>query len=135
MDWILVNIVLSLLILSISSAFTGVYTYIRNESLSADAIAHATLPGVCIGFMIAGFKSTVWMYSGAFFTGLLCQFLIQFISQKSKIKKDTATAIVLSSLFFTRFSPVKIHYGLTFLFKQKWTKSFSLRSSSFYPAK
>lgn len=99
MDQILQNIILGLLFLAVSSALTGVYAYIKDDSLSADAIAHSTLPGVCIGFMLAGEKSNVYMYSGALFTGMLCQFTISYIHQHSKIKKDTLTALVLTTFF------------------------------------
>jgi manganese/zinc/iron transport system permease protein len=99
MDPIIVNISLSLTFLAIACAITGVFAYVKNDSLAADAIAHASLPGVCIGFMIAGYKSNIWMYSCALLTGIACQYLIHLIVRQTKIKKDTATALVLTTLF------------------------------------
>lgn len=98
-DPIIVNITLGLIILAIGSALTGVFAYMKNDSLSADAIAHSTLPGVCIGFIVAGEKSTIYMYLGALLTGILCQLLISMVQSNSKIKKDAITAIVLTTLF------------------------------------
>ncbi len=99
MDSILLNILIALLALSITSAITGVYAYLKNDSLSADSIAHSTLPGILIGFMFAGYKSNVHLYLGAVSTGLFSQFLISYLQAHSKLKKDSITAIVLTSLF------------------------------------
>lgn len=85
--------------LALSSAITGVYTYLKEDSLSADAIAHSSLPGVCLGFMVSGYKSNLHLYIGAIIAGLVCQFLISYISSNTKIKKDSVTALVMTTLF------------------------------------
>jgi manganese/zinc/iron transport system permease protein len=99
LDSIIINIVLVLILLAISSAITGVFAYLKEDSLSADAIAHSTLPGVCLGFMISGYKSNLHLYTGALVAGLVCQFLISYIFSTTKIKKDTITALVMTTLF------------------------------------
>lgn len=98
-DIIVLKIGLGLTLLALSSAVTGVFAYIKNDSLSADAIAHSTLPGVCLGFILSGTKSPLFMYGGALVFGIICQFLISKIDQYSKLNKDAVTAIVLTSLF------------------------------------
>lgn len=98
-DPLILKIVLALTILAIASASTGVFAYIMEDSLSADAIAHSTLPGVCIGFMFAGTKESLALYVGALAFGIICQFLISKINQHSKLKKDPITAVVLTTLF------------------------------------
>lgn len=99
LDIIILKIGLGLALLAVGSAVTGVFAYIKNDSLSADAIAHSTLPGVCLGFILSGVKSPVYLYGGALVFGLICQFLISKINQYSKLNKDAVTAVVLTSLF------------------------------------
>ena len=52
-----------------------------------------------IGFLVSGYKSNLYIYSGAILTGILCQFIISYVSKKSKIKKDSITAITLTTMF------------------------------------
>lgn len=82
-----------------STATVGTFAYLRKRSLLGDGIAHALLPGVCLGFMISGEKNIFYLLGGAFVTGWLSTFLVDFIVNRSKLKQDVAIAIVLSSFF------------------------------------
>ena len=64
-----------------------------------DAVAHSVLPGVCLGFILAGNKNPVLLISGAFVTGWLSLIIIDYISAKSKIKEDAAIGLILSVFF------------------------------------
>ena len=43
----------------------GAFAVLRRRALVGDALAHATLPGLCIAFLLAGEKNLVWMLLGA----------------------------------------------------------------------
>lgn len=92
-------VTLGAILLTGSAALMGTYTLLNKKSLIGDAIAHAVLPGVCLGFILAGSKDPWWILGGAFFTGALSVYLIDFIVQHSRIKEDTAIALVLSVFF------------------------------------
>ena len=80
-------------LLSASSAIVGSFTLLKKKALVGDAVAHAVLPGICAAFLVAGAaKHTAWMIAGAFFTGWLALVLIDYITAKSKLKKDAAIA-------------------------------------------
>jgi manganese/zinc/iron transport system permease protein len=87
------------MLLTGSAAMMGTYTLLNKKALIGDAIAHAVLPGVCLGFILAGNKDPLWILLGAFITGALSVYLIDFIVQHSRIKEDTAIALVLSVFF------------------------------------
>ena len=53
----------------------------KNMSLVGDALAHAILPGVVVGYMIAGY-STLAFFSGAVAAGLLTAFGITWIQRR-----------------------------------------------------
>lgn len=92
-------VTLGAMLLTGSAAMMGTYMLLNKKALIGDAIAHAVLPGVCIGFMLAGNKDPLWILAGAFITGALSVYLIDFIVQHSRIKEDTAIALVLSVFF------------------------------------
>lgn len=92
-------VTLGALLLTGSSALMGTFALLSKKSLVGDAIAHAVLPGVCLGFMLAGTKDPLWILAGAFLTGGLSVYLIDFIVHNSRIKEDTAIGLVLSVMF------------------------------------
>lgn len=78
----------------------GCFLVLRGMSLLGDATGHATLPGVCIGFLIAGSQKTMgWLLSGALVTGLLAAWLVGFISRRPRTRPDAAIGAVLSVFF------------------------------------
>ena len=92
-------VVLGMLCINSSSALIGTFAYLRKRSLIGDAIAHSLLPGICIGFLFAGEKNIIYLLGGAFVSGWVSIFLIDYIVNHSRIKQDTAIGIVLSSFF------------------------------------
>ncbi|WP_199620563.1 metal ABC transporter permease [Paenibacillus alkalitolerans] len=92
-------ILLGSLLLGLSSGVLGTFAYLRKQSLMGDALAHAALPGVCIAFMLTNTKSLWFFLIGAAIAGIIATFGIGFITRNSRIKQDTALAIVLSVFF------------------------------------
>lgn len=86
-------------LLTASSAIVGAFTFLNKKSLVGDAIAHAVLPGICLGFIMAGTKNPVALIAGAFITGWISLVLVEFITSKTRIKEDTAIGLILSVFF------------------------------------
>src|SRR5699024_12071080 len=63
-------------------------------ALMGDAISHAILPGVAISYMLG-----VNYFYGAVVMGILTALGIGFVSQKSRVKSDSAIGIVFSAFF------------------------------------
>ncbi|MEO1256099.1 MAG: metal ABC transporter permease, partial [Bacteroidota bacterium] len=49
-------VVFGTILLSISSAVVGCFTFIKKKSLVGDVVSHAVLPGICISFLVSGSK-------------------------------------------------------------------------------
>jgi len=92
-------VVFGSILLTGSSAIVGSFTFLKKKALVGDAVAHAVLPGVCLSFILYGEKNPIVLILGAFFTGWLSLILIDYISNKSKIKEDTAIGLILSVFF------------------------------------
>jgi len=92
-------VVLGSILLTSSSALVGVFTFLKKKALVGDAVAHAILPGICLGFLFAGTKNPFYLITGAFVTGWISLILIDLITAKTKIKEDTAIGLILSVFF------------------------------------
>lgn len=77
----------------------GAFAVLRRQSLLGDALAHAALPGVCLGFLIAGGRDLGSIMAGAFFTGALAALVMMLITRATTLKTDAALGIVLSVFF------------------------------------
>jgi ABC-type Mn2+/Zn2+ transport system permease subunit/Mn-dependent DtxR family transcriptional regulator len=86
------------IMVGISCGLIGTYIMLRGLSLIGDALAHAVLPGVVIGFMVGG-KSPLSLFIGASAAGILTALLISFVERNSKIKSDTAIGIIFTGAF------------------------------------
>ena len=86
-------------LLGIVSAIIGTFAVLKKESLLGDGISHASLAGICLAFLITRKKELYILLFGALIIGLLCTFLIHYTQLKSKVKFDSAIALMLSTFF------------------------------------
>ncbi|TKI07768.1 metal ABC transporter permease [Martelella alba] len=77
--------------LSLSTAPLGVFLLLRRMSLVGDALSHAILPGVAIGYLISG-MSLLAMGVGGFIAGLLVALLSGWVSTLTPLKEDATFA-------------------------------------------
>lgn len=82
----------------------GTFLVLRRRALVSDAIAHATLPGVCAAFILAAHlgwdtRSLPLLLAGASLTGLLGMWALSVIQRLSPVKDDAALGVVLSVFF------------------------------------
>ncbi len=92
-------VVFGSMLLAVSSAIVGCFTFLKKKALVGDVVSHAVLPGICLSFIISGTKDPFLLIIGAFITGWLSIVVMDYIIQHSKIKEDTATGLSLSVFF------------------------------------
>lgn len=81
------------LALSLSAAPLGVFLTLRRMSLLGDALSHAVLPGVAIGFMISGLSLTA-MALGGVLAGMLVAALAGLVTRFTTLKEDASLAAI-----------------------------------------
>ena len=81
------------LALSISAAPLGVFLTLRRMSLLGDALSHALLPGVAIGFMLFGLSLSA-MALGGVVAGMLVASLAGLITRFTALKEDASLAAI-----------------------------------------
>jgi zinc/manganese transport system permease protein len=79
--------------LSLSAAPLGVFLTLRRMSLMGDALSHAVLPGVAIGFMVAGLSLTA-MALGGMLAGLVVAAIAGWVSRFTNLKEDASLAAI-----------------------------------------
>ncbi|NVJ87606.1 MAG: metal ABC transporter permease [Algoriphagus sp.] len=92
-------VVLGITLLGIGSAFVGTFSFLDNKALLGDAISHAILPGICLGFMLAGEKNPYFIVGGAIASGGLATYLSSWLKENTKLTEDTIIAVILSVFF------------------------------------
>lgn len=97
-DWA-VRALLASIIIGVLCGTLGVFVVLRNMSLLGDALSHAVLPGVVLGFVVFGAASAVGIFGGAVLAGLVMAGLITWIQKKVSTKPDAAIGIVFSAMF------------------------------------
>lgn len=90
---------LGAMLLGIISGVLGSFAVIRKQSLLGDAVSHAALPGIALAFLFTLTKRTEVLLLGALISGLLATWLIVMIDRYSRIKFDSALALILSVFF------------------------------------
>ena len=81
------------LALSLSAAPLGVFLTLRRMSLLGDALSHAVLPGVAVGFMLCGLSLTA-MAAGGVLAGMLVVALAGLVSRATALKEDASLAAI-----------------------------------------
>ena len=80
------------LALSLSAAPVGVLLVLRRLALLGDALAHGILPGVALGFALAGGASVLAMSLGGLAAGLVVALAAGLVARGTMIREDAALA-------------------------------------------
>jgi ABC-type Mn2+/Zn2+ transport system permease subunit len=96
-DFMLRGLVASVIV-GVVCAVVGVYVVLRGMAFFGDALAHAVLPGVALGYLFSGgSRDTLfwWALGAAVFVALA----VGRISKHAEIREDTAIGILFASMF------------------------------------
>lgn len=86
-------------LLGAGAGLVGSFAVLRRRALLGDALAHAALPGLCLGFLAFGERNLFAMLAGALVTGLLGIGVVTVLRRYTRVREDAAIGIVLSVFF------------------------------------
>lgn len=95
----LMLVLCGLFAMGMSAGVIGCFTFLRKRTLIGDAVAHAVLPGVAIGYMFSGTKDPISLLIGGVVFGYIAIKSIDYIANKTKLSEDTAIALVTTVYF------------------------------------
>lgn len=85
--------------LGISCGLLGSFIVVRKLSLFGDTLSHAVLPGVAIGYLMAGEKDPFAIFVGATLAGVLGTVMVNLIKKTTHIKEDSSLGMVLAGFY------------------------------------
>jgi len=85
------------LMVGVVCAVLGAYIVLRGMAFLGDALAHAILPGVAVGYLLAG-NNPAWLTIGALVAGVVTALGIGRIS-RGGLKEDTAIGVMFTGMF------------------------------------
>ncbi|MBC7099200.1 metal ABC transporter permease [Candidatus Bipolaricaulota bacterium] len=93
-------------------AVMGTYVVLRGMAFFGDALAHAILPGVAVGYLVTGGgrRSLFWWGLG---TAILMALGIGAVSRKANLREDTAIGIVFAGMFALGIALISTVRGYT----------------------
>lgn len=91
-------------LLGISAGVTGTFLFLRKRALVSDAISHATLPGVCLAFIImvalgGDGRNLVGLLAGSAISALIGLLCLSWLTRQTRLAEDAAIGAVLSVFF------------------------------------
>jgi manganese/iron transport system permease protein len=105
-DWLLLPLqyafmvrgLLAAILVGVVCAVVGTYVVLRGMAFFGDALAHAILPGVAVGYLVSG-GARAPLFWWALVTAVFTSVGIGALSRGAKIKADTAIGIVFAGMF------------------------------------
>ncbi|MCB0336965.1 MAG: metal ABC transporter permease, partial [Bdellovibrionales bacterium] len=90
-------------LLGMAAGVTGVFVLLRERAMVSDAIAHSTLPGLALAFLVLHAlgieRSFGWLLFGAVLSGLFGLLLIHLLSHYTRLAEEASIGAVLSVFF------------------------------------
>jgi manganese/iron transport system permease protein len=90
--------IIASILVGIVCAVVGTYVVLRGMAFFGDALAHAILPGIAVGYLVGdGAREPLFWW--ALVTAIISSLSIGAISRNTRIKEDTAIGIIFAGTF------------------------------------
>ncbi len=89
---------IAVLMVGVVCATVGVFIVLRGMAFFGDALAHAILPGVAVGYLVGG-GARQPLFWWAMLAAVLASIGIGAISKGTRIREDTAIGVVFAGMF------------------------------------
>ncbi|KAB2641994.1 MAG: metal ABC transporter permease, partial [Verrucomicrobia bacterium] len=86
-------------LIGFTNGFLGAFVVLRRLALMADSLSHSLLPGLAIGWILAGGLVPSALFGGALFAALTVALGAQLLARSSRLKEDTALGILYTVAF------------------------------------
>lgn len=94
----LVRALAAAVMVGIVCAVVGTYVVLRGMAFFGDALAHAILPGIGVGYLVSGGVRDV-LFWWALLAAIVSAVAIGVISRSTKMREDTAIGIIFAGMF------------------------------------
>ncbi len=84
---------------AVACALPGAFVVLRRNSMLVDAISHAVLPGIVVGYALTRDIDSPWLILGAAIAGLLVVLGSEWLARTGLLTGDAPQALVFPALF------------------------------------
>lgn len=84
---------------AVACALTGTWLVLRQQALLSDAVSHAVLVGIAVGFLLTGSAMSPWLVLGAAGSGVVMVYLVELLKATRLVKQDAAIGLIFPALF------------------------------------
>jgi len=84
---------------AVTCGLLGNFLVLRRLSLMGDAISHAVLPGLVVGFLVTTSMNSTVMFVGAGLAGLVTVVLIELVKKLGRVEPGAAMGVVFTVMF------------------------------------
>lgn len=85
--------------LGLIAGMLGTFVVLRKRALIGDTLAHATLPGVALAFLLTGEREFLPLLLGAWISSLVAALLMMLVKKSTPLKDDSLLALTLGCFF------------------------------------
>jgi manganese/zinc/iron transport system permease protein len=93
------ELILIAVLAAVACAVVGGFLVVRGLAMTSDAISHAVLPGIAIGFFATQNLSSPWLVAGAALAGLAAVWAIEAVLASRLLRQDAAIGVVFPMFF------------------------------------
>ncbi|MGD8216424.1 metal ABC transporter permease [Aestuariimicrobium sp. Y1814] len=94
-----VGIMLLAVVTAVACALPGVFVVLRRDSMLVDAIGHAVLPGIVVGYALTRDLNSPWLIVGAALAGLVVVLGSEWLASTRLLTGDSPQGLVFPALF------------------------------------
>ena len=94
-----IEIQLIAVVVAVACALPGVFLVLRRMALMSDAISHAILLGIVLGFFIVEDITSPVLVISAVLIGIIMVSLVELLTRTGLVKKDAAIGLIFPALF------------------------------------
>jgi manganese/zinc/iron transport system permease protein len=87
------------IVVAVACVIPGTFLVLRRMAMITDAISHAILPGIVIGFFATQDISSPLLVALAAITGVLTVVIVEVVNRTGLVKEDTSIGLVFPALF------------------------------------
>lgn len=106
-----VGIILLTVVTALACALPGVFIVLRKNSMLVDAISHAVLPGIVVGYFFTRSFDSPLLITGAALAGLLVVIGNEWLSRTGLVTGDAPQGLIFPALFSIGVILVSMNFG------------------------
>jgi manganese/zinc/iron transport system permease protein len=92
-------IIITGILVSTACSLLGCFLVLRRMAMMSDAISHAILPGIVLGYFVAQGPNLLWGFFGAALAAVITVTLVELLQNTRRVGSESAIGIVFPAMF------------------------------------